>query len=430
MVLVAPEYSGAQSERGPGKGAALMQGITEGVQQMLREKLERERLKKAGSRVHQILDEDGKSVLGKSGLRKYLGELTARYTPYDAAFRHDIALPIAERALAAAEYVYGDHSSELLPYLDDVAKYNFSQEYIDRAHALALRSQTIREKKFGANHPEVAKSLTMLARWDHFWDRQVLGHLYWKREEGDRCQLKEPILSLDKVSDLSLSGPNFCAQIVARANRAERIRRKAFGIGAGEHSMSIFLAAKFNDESVFYHEAWNLMILALQAHRNRPGTDPRIMSIIARYIANKAIAGADRRDLVHTTFDEIERTITFVKKQPPGAHQHLAELLDIKRLLLDRLGGILTSKEKYNIILKEIISNYEAAFGDEFWLIADSLFRLSIYHSERGFHKRAVPFLERVVRIEERHLPHSAETLAFVKDRLATLREHANRLEP
>ena len=93
-----------------------------------------------------------------------LNDLVAEYTIRYQFSSVKEAIPVAERALAAAEQLYGPHHERVAQALNDLGHFYQKQQAWDKAQALHERALKIRETVFNGDGAEVIQSLINLGK--------------------------------------------------------------------------------------------------------------------------------------------------------------------------------------------------------------------------------------------------------------------------
>ncbi|MEK7415644.1 MAG: tetratricopeptide repeat protein [Planctomycetota bacterium] len=320
--------------------------------------------------------------------------------------RYGEAIPLAERALAIGEKVFGAEHPDIALLLNNLAAlYGAIGDY-GRAEPLLQRAVTIRAKALGPGHPYVAASLNNLAM------------LY--KDKGDYGQAEPLYRRALAIGKKALDGeypPDATSLIVASAlsglgelytakgnyARAEPLyqrtlvlREKTLG---NEHPL---IATSLNNLAALYGAIGNygraepLYQRALAISEKALGKEH---PDVAASLNNLAMLYRDNGDYRRAE-PLLQRALAIGEKVFGAEHPDVARLLNNLALLYEAIGNYSRAEPLY----LRALAIGEKVFGREHPDVARLLNNVAVLYEAKGDYVRAVQFKMRTLEVSERNL--------------------------
>ncbi|MCP4350126.1 MAG: tetratricopeptide repeat protein [Desulfobacterales bacterium] len=272
-----------------------------------------------------------------------------------------------------------------------------NQGRYQEAIPLAKRVLTIREKIFGAEHLDVAKSLNNLAVLYNYVGNNTQAERSFKRalriyEKALGPEHPYVATSLNNLAGYYYSLGNY-AEAEPLFQRALTIREKAFG---PEHQQ---IAASLNSLSTLYYSLGNYTEAELLLKR--------ALRIREKYLGSEHPAVATCLDNLSRLYNTLgkykqaeplcQRALTIHEKTFGPKHPYVADTLSTLASLYDTLGKYKQAETLY----QRILTIYENAFGPEHPRIADSLNNLATLYISLGKYTKAESLYKQSLSIRE-----------------------------
>lgn len=344
-------------------------------------------------------------------------ELNARVTQLYGAGRYDEALPLAERALALREKVFGAEHAAVAQSLNNLAiLYEAKGDYA-RAESLYQRTLALREKLLGAEHAEVATSLNNLAGLNYLKGDYARAEPLYQRA----LAIREKTLGAEHPGIAApLNNLALLYHVKGDYARAEPLYRRALGIrekalGAEHPDLATSLAnlGGLYDSTGDYARAEPLYKRALAIYEKALGAEhPQVATTLDN------IAGIYRTRGDYASAEPLyQRARAIYEKRLGAEHPAVATSLNnLAALYYDR-GDYGRSE----LLHQRALAIREKTLGAEHPEVAASLGNLALIYETKGDYARAETLYQRALAGKEKTLGAEHPEVALTLNNLALL---------
>lgn len=344
-------------------------------------------------------------------------ELNRRVMELYGAGRYDEALPLAERALALREKVFGGEHAAVAQSLNHLAMLCEARGDYARAESLYGRALVLREKLHGAEHPEVAAMLNNLAglyyvKGDYARAEPLYRRALSIREKaagGDELEIASPLNNLALLyhvtGDYARAEPLY--------ERALAIREKLLGAEHPDVAASLDSLAGLNFTRGDYARAEPLYRRALSIYEKALGAEH---PDVATSLDN--LAGLYRARGDYARAEPLYRRALSIYEKVFGA-EHPAVATSLNNLgILSQSAGDYGRAESFH---GRALAIREKSLGMEHADVASSLNSLGLLYQDKGDYARAEPLFQRALAIDEKALGAEHAQVATALNNLALL---------
>jgi CHAT domain-containing protein/tetratricopeptide (TPR) repeat protein len=272
--------------------------------------------------------------------------------------KYDVAIPLAERALAIRENALGPEHSDVAASLSNLSALHFVKGDYARAEPLMQRALAIYEKTLGAEHNNVAIALINLA------------NLYLAKADYARA---EPLYQ-----------------------RALAIREKAFGAEHPNVAQTLGGLAALYDAKGDYARAESLYQRALAIREKSLGAEHPDVANSLNGLASLYVKKGDITRAVPLH----QRALVIREKALGAEHPNVAESLHNLAMLYLEMGDYSRAEP----LFQRSLAIWEKALGAEHPNVAQSLNGLAQMYQRKGDNARAEPLMQRSLAILEKTL--------------------------
>jgi CHAT domain-containing protein/lipopolysaccharide biosynthesis regulator YciM len=289
--------------------------------------------------------------------------------------QHEVAIPLAESALAIREKVLAPNHPDVATSLYLVGRLYYEKGDYTKAESFLQRSLTIGEKALGPEHPEVAETLNALAG------------VY--EEKGDYVRA-EPLSERALAIREKVLSPE-SVDLAGSLNNLARLYAKKGDYAKAEH---------------LYQRTSSIVEKALGP--NHPILAASLNNLATLYITQGYYAKAKPL---------LQRVLAIVEKALPPEHPYIAQALN-------NLASLYTDIQEYaegEPLHQRALAIREKVFGPEHQSVAESLSNLAtLYHNKKDYVK-AEALAKRVVAIFEKALGPEHPNVALALNNLAVI---------
>lgn len=326
---------------------------------------------------------------------------------------------LAVRAVTIKEKRHGPDHLDVAASLKNLALLLQAMGSYAEAKSLAERGLAIREKQLGPEHPAVAETLNGLGAI--FRDMGLFTEAKTRLERA--LEIREKQLGLEHravAETLSMLGEVFwelglLTEAKPRLERAIAIQEKELGAEHPDLAQSLNLKALVLGNMGEYIEARSLHERALairerQLGRDHPAVAESLFNLAAHFHGMGSYAEAKGL---------FERALEIREKRLGPDHPEVATSLNGLAVLLRPMASYAEAKQLY----ERALDIYVQRLGPEHPRVAITLSNLGLLLRHMGSHTEAKPLLERALTIREKQLGHEHPEVAMSLNNLGALLE-------
>ena len=325
--------------------------------------------------------------------------LTAHYL-HEHAAHYAEAEPLLQRALQIREKLFGAEHPDVAMSLNDLAGLYQAQGRYAQAEPLLQRALQIREKLFSAEHPDVAMSLNNLAMLYQDQGRYAQAEPLLQRalqihEKFFGAEHPDVAGSLSNLATFYQAKGHY-AQAKPLLQRALQIYEKVFGIEHPNVAGSLRNLATIYLNQGRYAQAEPLLQRALQIYEKVFGAEhPNVATSLNNLAGLYQDQGhyAQAEPLFKRALQIYETVFGIEHPNVAGGLRNLAALYQNQRRYT-----------KAEPLLQRALQIYEKLFGAEHPDVATSLNNLAMLYQDQGRYAQAKPLLQRALKINEKAL--------------------------
>jgi tetratricopeptide (TPR) repeat protein len=336
---------------------------------------------------------------------------------YNSQGKYNEAEPLYLRSLSIREKKLGENHPDVAQSLNNLAELYRNQGKYNEAEPLYRRSLSIWEKQLGENHPDFAISLNNLA---------LLYNSQGKYNEAEPLFLRSLSIRENQLGEDHPDVANSLNNLALLYNyqgkykvaeplflRSLSIREKQLGENHPDVANSLNNLAKFYRYQGKYNEAEPLCLRSLSIYENQLGEDhPDVAS---------SLSGLAELYNSQGKYNEAEplclRSLAIREKQLGENHPDVANSLNNLALLYNSQGKYNKAEPLY----RRSLSIDEKQLGEDHPNVATTLNNLANLYNSQGKYNEAEPLYRRSLSIREKQLGENHPDVAQSLNNLAEL---------
>ncbi len=342
------------------------------------------------------------------------------------AGKYDLALPLAERALAIREKVLGTNHASTADSLNNLALLYENKSDYGKAEPLYLRALAISENILGAEHPDTATTLNNLgALYDAKGEFAKAEFFYLRaltiREKVLGKEQPDTALSLNNLATLYGANGDY-AKAEPLYLSALAIREKVLDAEHPDIAQSLNNLAQLYDAKGDYAKAEPRFVRALAIFEKVLGKEHPNVAVLLNNLA----------DLYRKTGEYAKAELSYLsavsilEKTLGKEHRLTATSLNNLAVLYRNKGDY----EKAETIYLRVLAIREKVLGAEHPDTAQSLNNLATLYDSKGEYGRAEPLLVRALAIYEKAFGVAHPLAAKALNNLAGMYQVTGNLKP